>query len=329
MRVISITLITLFHSLCFYTGIWWYLSTDIIPLWKIIATPTVKLGLSMFFCISGFLFGYLYIEKKKYKQAKLFFNSKAKRLLIPYFFWGGILIISMPSMSISWTSLFTGPFHLWFLLSLFLQFVIIFLLTRYAITTNVPIYNNVLLNDGVILLFSFLPLYIWRFFSNHHFFLCIEDTFYYLPTFIIGFYSAKYNKFNLINLKIAFSLLSISIIWMIFLSIKEVPSNHSLYRVPSIIVALCSFVICKNIHLSKKTDRVILFIDKHGMGIYIFNQIVIFLVLLTPCLNSFLSNQPYYGPVVLFFISFLIPLALSWQFKQHQLLSWMIGESVS
>lgn len=329
MRVISIALIILFHCLCFYTGIWWYLSTDIIPLWKIIATPTVKIGLSMFFYISGFLFGYYYIEKKKYKQALLFFKSKAKRLLIPYIFWGGLLILSMPPMCASWTNLFTGPFHLWFLLSLFLQFLIIFLLAKYAIITNISINQKALLNDGIIVLLSFLPLYLWRFFSNHHFFLCIEDTFYYLPSFIIGFYFAKYNTFNLYNLTIAFSLLSISITGMLFLSFLEIPSSHSLYRVPSIIIALCSLVICKHIHLPQNGNRVILFIDKHGMGIYIFNQIVIFLVLLAPCLNTFFSNHPYYGPVVLFFTSLLLPLALSWIFKRHQLLSWMIGESVN
>ena len=61
-------LIVLFHSLCFYIGTWWYLCTDVVPLWKVIAYPSVKIGLTTFVFISGFLYGYMYFEKGKYRD---------------------------------------------------------------------------------------------------------------------------------------------------------------------------------------------------------------------------------------------------------------------
>ena len=66
LRVCSMMLIVLYHSLCFYIGVWWYFSADVIPLWKVISTPTVKIGLTTFVFISGFLYGYMYLERRKY-----------------------------------------------------------------------------------------------------------------------------------------------------------------------------------------------------------------------------------------------------------------------
>ena len=283
----------------------------------------------MFFLISGFLFGYLYIEKGKYRQAKVFLNNKAKRLLIPYLFWGSILIVAMPMVHISWINLFTGPAHLWFLLVLFQLFIIIYVLVKYDIITKSPISKKSMLIDWGVFLLSFLPLYLWRLFTNHHYFLCIEETFYYLPVFILGFYLAKYYIFINNNNNWTLFYFIVGVICLVSLSIKEVLSNNSLYRVPSILVAYSSFALCKYTHLSKTKDRIILFIDQHSMGIYLFNQIVIFQILLIPSLNLLFRNYPCLGLFCLLGASSLIPLTLSWIFQKFRLLSWMIGGIVN
>ena len=119
MRVLSMLQIVLFHSLCFYIGEWWFLCTDVVPLWRIIAFPIEQIGLTSFVFISGFLYGYMYIEKGKYRDVLPFLHKKILRLLIPYFFWGIMMIITMPKVPITWINLLTGISHLWFLLMLF------------------------------------------------------------------------------------------------------------------------------------------------------------------------------------------------------------------
>ena len=112
LRVGSMLLIVLFHSMCFYTGNWWYLSADVVPFWKVISAPTVKIGLTSFVFISGYLYGYMYLERGKYRNLKIFLARKCQRLLVPYFFWGILMIITMPAVHISWVNLFTGIAHL-------------------------------------------------------------------------------------------------------------------------------------------------------------------------------------------------------------------------
>ena len=126
LRVCSMLLIVLYHSMCFYSGTWWYLRSEIVPLWKVISTPIEIVGLTTFVFISGFLYGYMYLERGKYRNVKSFLSNKFRRLMIPYFFWGILMIVSMPTVQITWINLFTGVCHLWFLMMLFEIFVLIF-----------------------------------------------------------------------------------------------------------------------------------------------------------------------------------------------------------
>lgn len=327
LRIISMILIIAFHSLCFYAGIWWYLTTDIIPLWKIIASPIVKIGLTLFFCISGFLFGFNFIHKQKYKKANSFFSNKAKRIITPYLFWGSFLIITMPQIHISWTNIFTGPAHLWFLLVLFELFIITYSLLYYNVISNTsPSKKEKLIDAGIIIL-SFLPLYIWRSISNHHFILCIEDTLYYLPSFIVGVIIAKQHVISEYYRKYTLIIIILGLIYLLFLSTTDVSLNSVKYRLPSLLIASSIILLGKSSHYFSASNKLILIIDNNCMGIYIFNQIIIFMILFNPTLNSFLCHHPYLGPFLLFIMSFLIPLLLSVLFHKNPILAWTLGES--
>ena len=328
LRIISTLLIIAFHSLCFYAGIWWYLATDIIPLWKILASPIVKIGLTLFFGISGFLFGFNFLHKQKYKEANSLFINKAKRIIIPYLFWGSVLIITMPNIHISWTNIFTGPAHLWFLLVLFELFVITYSLLNYNVILSTSTSKKAKFIDIGIIILSFLPLYIWRSISSHHYILCIEDTLYYLPSFIVGVIIAKhhiiseyYSKYTLITV-----IFILGLIYLLFLSSKDVPLNSIKYRLPSLLISSCIILLGRSSHYFSSSNRFILFIDNNCMGIYIFNQIIIFMILLNPTLNIFLCSHPYLGPLLLFIMSFLIPLLLSSLFRKIPILLWTLGE---
>lgn len=89
LRVCSMLLIVLYHSMCYYTGTWWYLCTDIVPLWKLLSPPTVTIGLTTFVFISGFLYGYLYM-KQEIQKCGAIPNKQIQALVDTVFLLGNI-----------------------------------------------------------------------------------------------------------------------------------------------------------------------------------------------------------------------------------------------
>jgi len=321
LRVCSMLLIVAFHSMCFYTGNWWYLCTDIVPLWKLLSPPTVNIGLTTFVFLSGFLYGYLYIEKNKYRNAMSFLTNKSRRLLIPYFFWGIIMVISLPAVHVSWINLFTGIAHLWFLLMLFELFIIIMLLNMIGIGERSS--KNI---DCIIVLLSLFLIYIWKNYSNHHHFLGMESTLHYLPSFLIGFYYAKYNHIKIINsLIITLSLFCFGLFLLILLSYLDFEDSSTLYRIPAIIVTISTIEYAKQFPSRFWQSSIISSLDKNSMGIYIFNQFVVFILLLIPDFNHYLCYHPYWGVFFIFTISLTIPWLLANLFNRVKYLSFLIG----
>lgn len=319
LRICSMLLIVLYHSLCFYSGVWWYLRTNVVPVWKIIASPVETVGLTSFFLISGFLYGQGYIEKGKYKKIVPFLGNKIRRLLIPYFFWGILMIITMPVVHISWINLLTGVAHLWFLMALFEMFVLMMLFNRFGINE----YSSIIV-DFLILVLSFALLYIWKALPNCQYVLAITVMLYYWPAFLMGFYYAKYGQNR--YCKVVFSsLLVIGIIVLFVISFVGYPDNCVLYRLPAIVVSLSAMTLVKKSSVSLYQSNLLNNLDKNSMGIYIFNQIIVFIILLNSESNHFLSCHPYLGVLILFVVSLVIPWLLSYLFNKTKSLSLCIG----
>ena len=320
LRVFSMLLIVLFHSMCFYIREWWYLCTDVVPLWKIIAFPIEQIGLTSFVYISGFLYGYMYIERGKYRNVIPFLNKKFLRLMIPYFFWGIFMILTMPAIHISWINLFTGLSHLWFLLMLFELFAIIVVFNRLGIGEN-----SAKLIDLIVIIISFFLVYGWNHYSSHLFALGIGVTLHYLPVFLIGYFYAKHKRNKRYSLILFSTTLVLGLILTFLVSLNGYTEGSTLYRIPSLLVAVSTFVIFKNSFITFNPSKVIISLDKNSMGIYIFNQIVVFIILQIPEAKIFLSHHSYIGVVLLFFASLVIPWLLSNMFRKIRYLSFLIG----
>ena len=84
MRAMAMTMIVAFHSLCFYNGRWAKVNALDISIWHRVSTFLDVIDLNMFVFISGYLYGYLYIYKNKYRHPSEVIRIKAIRLLIPY-----------------------------------------------------------------------------------------------------------------------------------------------------------------------------------------------------------------------------------------------------
>ena len=325
LRVIAMILIVIYHSLCFYIDIWWFFPSKKEVLWCYFAIPIVIVGLSIFVFISGFLFGYLYFEKKKYRNSLSFWVGKFRRLIIPYIFWGGIMVLLMP-IALQWINMFTGVAHLWFLMVLFELFVIVYIYILVDSLIDKGKKNSMqFFYDMITFCLSFIIIYVWKNYSTHHSFMCITNTLYYLPFFMGGFFFAKYGYYVINEIKYTLIFFIVGLSSLFVLSICGFLVGDTLYRIPSLIVDICLLLIVRRYCISNLIPQIVYNLDQNSMGIYIFNQFIVFIILLFQPVNLYLRFHSYIGPFFIFSISFLIPWLLSSLFSRCKYVSWMIG----
>jgi surface polysaccharide O-acyltransferase-like enzyme len=321
MRVLAMIMILLFHSLLFYTGTWWKLGGTIIPVWVKTSRFLDSIDLSLFVFVSGYLYGYLYIFHSKYRNRKQFVVNKFKRLLIPYLVWGCLMVLARPSLN-AWPSLLTGISHLWFLLMLFEVFIMASCLIRYKKSAN----------HTTTFMFVIIVLYlIWGLlhkYSPHHSFLCIETSISYLIPFLLGYYCVerKILERSFYYPKLLFIIL-LFVLATYFYYIEEFNFyiEDIFIRLVSYTTIILLFIILDKTNFPKILKTYVEQLDSLSFGIYIFNQMTINELLLIPSMNKWFIIHYKIGPLLIFFISFFIPLLLSFLFQKSKWLSWMIG----
>lgn len=322
MRVMAMLMIVAFHSMCFYNGRWSKVNALDIPTWHRISYFIDVIDLNMFVFISGYLYGYLYIFRNKYYKRWEVIRNKAIRLMIPYLFWGIPMAIVWPWNT--WTKLFYGIGHLWFLLMLFGVFTFTVILQmlndqRVKFTPRVGIF--MIITSCV--LWLIIPKFVY---SGE--FLCINKILYYFPAFMIGYVSAKF-RIGWLLPNWSFIILPLAILVLFVFVWYRLPLPYTLIM---LVRTLCAYVICLSllIILSKeimpdRIRKIVHTIERLSMGIYIFNQIMMDLVFTTPILHRWFEIHWALGPLILFLIGFFPPLLLSYIFNKYKALSWTIG----
>ena len=322
MRVLAMTMIVGFHSLCFYNGRWVKVDAIFIPFWYKVSCFLDVIDLNMFVFISGYLYGYLYIYRNKYRHPSEVILLKAKRLLIPYFFWGIPMAIIWPWNT--WTKLFYGVGHLWFLLMLFGVFtltVILQLLNAQRVKFT-----------GRLGIFLIVAAYISGLLFSKYFyggnFLCINKILYYFPAFMIGYVCAKV-RIGWLLPNWSYIVSPFAILGLIFFIWYPIPLPYTLNllirTVLAYVICIEMLIILTKSTLSDRFRQVVQTIERLSMGLYIFNQIAMDLVFTTPVLHRWFETHWMIGPFVLFPIGFFPPFLLSYIFNKYKCLKWTIG----
>ena len=322
MRVMAMTMIIAFHSLCFYNGRWSKVNAIDIPIWHKTSCFLDVIDLNMFVFISGYLYGYLYIYRNKYRHPSEVIRIKAVRLLIPYLFWGIPMAIVWPWNT--WLKLFYGIGHLWFLLMLFGVFTATVLLQllnsqRIRFTGKVGIY---LIISGYVLGLVFSK-YVYA-----GEFLCINKILYYFPAFMIGYVCAKLRVAWMLP-NWAYMTLPFVIICLFVFVWYPIPLPYTLIlfvrTVLAYVICIDLLIILSKSTMSDRTQKIVLEIERLSMGLYIFNQIAMDMVFTTPVFHQWFEEHWIIGPFVLFPIGFFPPLLLSYIFNRNKMLRWTIG----
>ena len=321
MRVLAMTMIVAFHSMCFYNGRWAKVDAITIPFWLKLSTFLDVIDLNMFVFISGYLYGYLYIYRNKYRHPSEVIWIKTIRLLVPYCFWGVIMVVSFPWNN--WSKLLYGVGHLWFLLMLFG----VFTLTVILQLLNAQRFKFTFGRGLLLIVCGYAFWHILKHYNPNDI-LCLNKVLYYFPAFMVGYLCAKLRvgwllpNWSYICLPLVVLLLFV-FVWY------RIPFPHGLII---LIRTLCVYAICiflliilSQTIFSDKTRLIVQEIERLSMGLYIFNQISMDLVFTTPVLHQWFETHWIIGPFVLFPIGFFPPLLLSYVFNKSKLLRWTIG----
>lgn len=322
MRVMAMTMIVAFHSLCFYNGRWVKVNAIDIPVWHKISCFLDVVDLNMFVFISGYLYGYLYIYRNKYQHPSEVIRIKARRLLIPYLFWGIPMVIVWPWNT--WSQLLYGIGHLWFLLMLFGVFTltVIFQLLnaqRVKFTSTVGI---------SLIVMGFISGFLFSKYVYAGEFLCINKILFYFPAFMIGYLCAK--------LRVAWMLpnwsyitLPFAILGLLVFVWYPIPLPYTLVLIIRTVMAyfICIelLVILSKDTMSDRVQKVVHEVERLSMGLYIFNQMAMDIVFSIPVLHQWFETHWMIGPFVLFPIGFFPPLLMSYIFNKYKWLKWTIG----
>ncbi len=286
LRAIAIVLVVLFHSFCPYMG-WKFVRNDLYDTYISIFVIWLGARMPLFLFISGFLFSYLIHIKGKYEHIGLFAWNKVKRLLIPYFIFTFLMMLSHERIvnfdtiewkGISWDFFRKGYWHLWFLLALFYCFVI---------TRSLAKVKLALVHVVVIIALSFLCIYhksVLSYFTVHYNFpartsFALNFFIHYYVYFYWGYLISRYREklSFLFNWK---AIISFFIVWLsisVFRTNYIIDTNDLLYNVAKYFANI-SFVCLVYISFSLlnqkgylKDNFIVNRLNMYSYGIYIFH----------------------------------------------------------
>lgn len=294
-RFYALITLVIWHSICVYTG--WQarlpeitsaLSTSDIPQWwakfAYLFIPDAQMPL--FTIISGFIYSYLYHFKNKYRDLKNLIQNKIKRLLIPYFIIGTIVVSTIYDWPLS--TIYTGEaHHLWYCLMLFWCFIAVGIFDRCPPKVKVLIIILSIALQYIKPQINILGLH--RFFS-------------YFPYFIFGYYLSLY--YSIIKKNIHFSIPLI--LYFIFSYLIHINFFSTTIRC----CLFACFLLCC-IPMDIKPNKIITLLSKYSFGIYVFHEWFLWNIAHLPFMKDFIIQHTILYPIIIFIIVFTISTILT------------------
>ena len=328
-KCILMLAVVLCHSCAFWGGGWFSAVTPsvIVPPLGWLSSWLGTFHVSGFVLVSGYLYYYLRYEAGKYRDIKIFFLNKFKRLIIPYIFVSLVWVIpfavyfyhySISDLFVNYV-LGASPSQLWFLLMLFGVFVIIYPLSNFLAR------SRVITVIGLAAI-SYMLGYVVSYISKGVF--QIGTSFSYVPYFLIGFLFRKYwadiNSKKLVAVAMGGGLLNI----LLFLFLHGIIVQPVTGMIATFITLLCKLsgtigVFCFLLVLFRNLRSISLLerLSDYSFPIYLFHQQVIYLVI---CQID-KSSQPVVTACCCFFLSIAVSSCLTGILMQNKITNTLLG----
>lgn len=313
-RVIAMTMVVFYHCTCYYASPTWpFGEGPYNSIMKVLTTLMGGIHMPVFVFISGYLYWGLK-HKGHYDSLLLFYKNKALRLLVPYFvIGGGVLLIFSDLYRIE--QLLYRICHLWFLQMLFGLFIL-----SPGLWYLLETVKSDRLATGLVTA-SFL---IFPFFAEINF-LEITKIFYFLPFFLLGYILQRrgltetYKDWKFwLSLIGSFALLFALCPQSLFMD--KVIKEYASFLVIIVVTLIPNFAIPVGVKLQVKN------ISDNSMGIYLFHQIIVACLMMTPAIKDWLdTTNCYLGVLFLFSTTFVSSWLLSIICNQYRLTQLLIG----
>lgn len=312
LRVIAMFLIVFYHCYAYYFHPIWhsrYPDGLIVDEYKGIIWLNY-LHLPIFVFISGFLYGYQSFYYGTNEKFHIFLIKKIKRLIIPYMFWGIILMLIGQGTH---SQFFFGQIaHLWFLPMLFIIFFIVGSL------------KNIIINLSPAWIFSFFPLTILLNLLIP--IVNIECIFTSAVSYLTYFYAGLcvvllYKKFNPQRAYLLFVISALSFVSSFFIRLHPFSIIICLRVLSVVILAASSLFLLKK----QKRSRIIEKLDQHSMGIYIIHHIFIWGILDITTIRLLANKHYVLAPILLFITSIIISYTISYQISKSKYKHLILG----
>lgn len=184
-KVITTFLVVMAHITRMYTGQGVIKPLRDAEILSIFTTIIYSFHMPLFICVSGMVYGMCVDDLGKYSNGFTFLISKAKRLLIPYYFFGIFVVApimtaydfadnSYISYVIKGIGFVTNSRHLWFIFTLFLIFAVS------ACIKNILQKMNEMICFACLLFMSFMSQYVFSVFQ-------LNMLMYYMFFFYMGY----------------------------------------------------------------------------------------------------------------------------------------------
>lgn len=328
-KVLMMLFIVLYHSTLFWMTDDFYVGSPASSSVLLKTLPELIKGLSchiyVFMLISGYIFGYLKIEKNKYNNFGQFCKNKFMRLIIPYCFVSIVWAIPSAIIFLHFTRdqivhrflLAEAPNQLWYLSASFGVFIFFFCLYK--------LFENRTLLGGILVLLLYILGTLGYHFAKNVF--TIWQIFQMLPFFWLGF---KLRQFpDAIEKTPSFLWPLCHIIFLVthlayngdgmIATVIDKLASLALYVFGSINVFIIGQSVFSKISIR---SRVYDFIRKRTIGVYLFHQQVIYV-----CLYLFNGRlNPFLIIIVSFISSILVSVFITFILEQTKVTRFFIGE---
>lgn len=290
LRFVAILLVVLGHSIIIYNPHWGLIQSPIESNFlKYLCLFIYIFHMPLFFFISGYLFNNINFDNINFW---MIFTKKIKRLIVPYLFVSILYLVPIRTL-INYPNYVNNSFlynvivnillgrdngHLWFLISLFLDFISFYFLRK------------VVRNDKLLFIICFIISIIGYFY--------IGAPLQYLFWFSYGYFIAKIGFATRCFNKTKMCCIILFLVLLIFLYLF-IFDNSSYYIICIILKYIINLILLPFLYIiiPSKSNKFVQNISKYSFGIYLFHSPLIYFV--------FYSDIVYY-PILTIFINFVL-----------------------
>lgn len=289
----------------------------------------LQFRMPLFIFISGYLFSHLENDRGKYSTFKGLFTNKFKRLIIPFFVFATVFMISINNFS--WRPYYAWSYeHLWFIPMLFWCFVFT-RIQSFAVWSKSSLWKIGMLS--VFLVFNIIPQ--------------IQMPMLALPNFLKWYFwfyfgyqlylkrDAVYHALNMH--KIVFTILLISTFAICVLAKCTLLNDNAIHtwytELGNIAIVLLLWYWINNLLINKLSSggvKTFEKLNKYSYGIYVFhNWLQPFMISSTAIalfgLDAMAMHYPILFPLLFTVASFAVSLAVSWLLLKTRAGRFLIG----